>query len=79
MTASCLSTPCLSPAGFVPLASGRLSSRLRAVRSAGRGGAGALLAVAGLLLLAALLAPEQPMAQASICERHNGAAACRVW
>jgi hypothetical protein len=31
------------------------------------------------MLLAALMAPEQPMAQASICERHNGAAACRVW
>jgi hypothetical protein len=38
------------------------------------------LALVGLfLVLAALLAPEQPRAQAEICERHNGAAACRVW
>lgn len=38
------------------------------------------LGLVGLfLLLAALLAPEQPRAQAEICERHNGAAACRVW
>ncbi len=38
------------------------------------------LALVGLFLaLAALLAPEQPRAQAEICERHNGAAACRVW
>ena len=33
----------------------------------------------GLVLGAALLAPEQPRAQAEICERHNGAAACRIW
>jgi len=79
MTASCLSTPCLAPAGFVPLASGRLSARLRAARRGTRGCAGGLLAVVALLLAAALLAPEQPLAQASICERHNGAAACRVW
>jgi hypothetical protein len=32
-----------------------------------------------LLLLAALLAPEQPRTQAEICQRHNGLAACRVW
>jgi len=38
-----------------------------------------LPSVLGLLLLAALLAPEQPAAQAEICERHNGVAACRVW
>jgi hypothetical protein len=38
------------------------------------------MAVIGLLLLlAALLAPEQPLAQADICQRHNGLAACRVW
>ena len=38
-----------------------------------------LPAVLGLVLGAALLAPEQPRAQAEICERHNGAAACRIW
>ena len=30
-------------------------------------------------LAALLLLPEQPQAQADICQRHNGAAACRVW
>ena len=35
--------------------------------------------LAALLLAALLLAPEQPQAQADICQRHNGAAACRVW
>ena len=35
--------------------------------------------VLGLVLGAALLAPEQPRAQAEICERHNGVAACRIW
>ena len=38
-----------------------------------------LAAVGLLLLLAGLLAPEQPSAQADICQRHNGVAACRVW
>jgi hypothetical protein len=38
-----------------------------------------LPAVVLLVLAAAVLAPEQPDAQAEICERHNGAAACRVW
>ena len=36
-------------------------------------------AVVSGLLAALLLAPEQPQAQADICQRHNGAAACRVW
>ena len=36
-------------------------------------------AVLALVLAAALLAPEQPAAQAEICQRHNGASACRVW
>ena len=38
-----------------------------------------LPAVVVLVLAAAVLAPEQPEAQAEICERHNGVAACRVW
>jgi hypothetical protein len=38
-----------------------------------------LPAVAGLLMLAALVAPEQPDRQQDICLRHNAAAACRVW
>jgi hypothetical protein len=32
-----------------------------------------------LLLVATLVAPEQPGSLASICQRHNGAEACRVW
>jgi hypothetical protein len=41
------------------------------------GPAAAVLAL--VLLLAALLAPEAPQDQAAICQRHNGAVACRVW
>lgn len=37
------------------------------------------LAVGTLVMLAALLAPEQPQDQAAICQRHNGSVACRVW
>lgn len=40
---------------------------------------GCVLLVASLLMAAAWLAPEQPQAQADICLRHNGVAACRVW
>ena len=40
--------------------------------------AGALVAAA-LVTGAFVLAPEQPRQQASICERHHSAAACRVW
>jgi len=36
-------------------------------------------AVVAASLSALLLVPEQPQAQADICQRHNGAAACRVW
>jgi hypothetical protein len=36
-------------------------------------------AVVAAALSALLLVPEQPKAQADICQRHNGAAACRVW
>lgn len=83
MTASCFSTP-LTGALTGPRA-GRVRPVLAAHPSrAARGLASAQslrgLALVGLfLVLAALLAPEQPRAQAEICERHNGAAACRVW
>jgi hypothetical protein len=43
------------------------------------GGLPGLALVGLLLLLAGVLAPEQPADQADICQRHNGAAACRVW
>ena len=32
-----------------------------------------------LLLLALVVAPEGPQVQEAICQRHNGAEACRVW
>lgn len=38
-----------------------------------------LLLSAVLVLVAQLVAPEQPRAQEAICHRHNGEAACRVW
>jgi hypothetical protein len=38
-----------------------------------------LLLAAVLCLMAVLVAPEQPHDQEAICQRHNGAAACRVW
>jgi len=59
-------------------------SRQRAFRGRGRSfdgpSSGVPLALAAvLLLLALLLAPEQPRHQEAICQRHNGVAACRVW
>jgi hypothetical protein len=69
MTASCLSTPLVVAHGLRrPLVRPRLRARGLA-----------LPAVIALVLGAALLVPEQPRAQAEICERHNGAAACRIW
>jgi hypothetical protein len=45
-----------------------------------RTSAGAPLALAAVLILVAVLvAPEQPQDQEAICQRHNGVAACRVW
>ena len=73
MTASCLSTPLrasLPAACVAPRSLPRPGVRPRQLLLPG---------VLGLLLAAALLAPEQPRAQAEICERHNGAAACRIW
>ena len=32
-----------------------------------------------LIASAMLLAPEEPVEQASICQRHNTMEACRVW
>jgi hypothetical protein len=32
-----------------------------------------------LLLVAVVVAPERPQVQEAICQRHNGAEACRVW
>ena len=63
--------------------SAQAPSRRRVSRdgfSAAELGTGAPLAFAAVLLLLALLAaPEQPRHQEAICQRHNGAEACRVW
>ena len=69
MTATCFSTP-------LPVAS---SLARPIVRPRVRPRQLLLPAVVALVLDAALVAPEQPRAQAEICERHNGPAACRVW
>ena len=79
MTASCFSTP-LPVAHALPVAHGLQRSALRVPGRTRVRVRGLLLpAVLGLVLGAALLAPEQPRAQAEICERHNGSAACRIW
>jgi hypothetical protein len=38
-----------------------------------------LVLVGVLVLLAVLVAPERPLDQAAICQRHAGPVACRVW
>jgi hypothetical protein len=38
-----------------------------------------LVLVGLLVLLAVLVAPERPLDQAAICQRHAGPEACRVW
>ena len=79
MTASCLSTPLTPVRGsFAALAMPALPLRA-ADRPVRRGGLLWLPLLLVSLLLVAVLAPEQPQAQAEICQRHNGAAACRVW
>lgn len=65
MTATCFSAP-------LPVAAARVRPGVRPRQLL-------LPAVVALVLGAALVAPEQPRAQAEICERHNGPAACRVW
>lgn len=37
------------------------------------------MAVVAGVLLAMLLVPEQPRAEADICQRHHGEQACQVW
>ena len=77
MIASCFSTPLVvgrvleRPASLL-VASSSVRTRIRRRQLV-------LPAVVALVLGAALLAPEQPAAQAEICERHNGVAACRIW
>ncbi|MCP9850282.1 hypothetical protein [Cyanobium sp. Morenito 9A2] len=91
MAASCLLTPRLSatrlrgPGGGQAAGSlGRRQPRSRQHRRPFREafsctGTTALGLALVLTLVACLVAPEQPGEQASICQRHNGAAACRVW
>ena len=52
-------------------------SGVRSVHAPGLPVRGLLVGV--LLASAMLLAPEEPVEQASICQRHNRVDACRVW
>lgn len=83
------------PSSFAPAPASRPSSlggqgasapdlrRQRRSLSRGSRATGSCAAVLGLALVmlavATLVAPEQPLVHASICERHHGVAACRVW
>lgn len=76
MTTSPLSMPGLRLLDVLP----RRSRGPVSARPVGSPGSGTVLALVGVLLLVALLvAPEQPQSQEAICHRHNGVAACRVW
>jgi hypothetical protein len=86
MTASCLSAP-RSARGALPLSRpprqpvwDRPLAPLAPPRPQRRRGVlGLAPLVLGLVLAAALLAPEQAEQQGRICQRHNGSAACQVW
>lgn len=52
---------------------------LRSLTRGGWRGWPQVLPVVLLLVSAFFWAPEAPQDQAAICQRHNGAAACRVW
>lgn len=86
VVSSCLVSPGLTTSAY------RLGGRKPAPRwcrsltgvldggAVSRSSAGAPLALAAVLILVAVLvAPEQPQDQEAICQRHNGVAACRVW
>ena len=38
-----------------------------------------IAAALAIFIFVAALVPEQPVQKASICERHNSIAACRIW
>ena len=61
-----------------PISKTQLSPRRRS-RSSGREITVPVVLVGVLLLLALVVAPEGPQVQEAICQRHNGAEACRVW
>jgi hypothetical protein len=62
----------------VPISKTPVSSRQRS-RSSGREITVPAVLAGVLLLLALVVAPEGPQVQEAICQRHNGAEACRVW
>jgi hypothetical protein len=61
-----------------PISKTQLSPRRRS-RSSGREITVPVVLAGVLLLLALVVAPEGPQVQEAICQRHNGAEACRVW
>ncbi|MEB3201060.1 MAG: serine protease inhibitor [Synechococcaceae cyanobacterium] len=81
MTASFLTRSSLTP-GLLPAAGDRPASS-RGTLPLGRRVSSApgipLMLLAVWLLAAVLVAPEQPLDQEAICQRHNGVEACRVW
>jgi len=56
-----------------------VSSCFHRVPVKGRIVAGRSILALAVLAGALMLAPEDPGAQASICQRHHSAAACQVW
>ena len=68
-----------SPSRSSSLRSRRLATSLDSTPFGLGAGTAALVLSVVLLLVASLVAPEQPGSLGSICQRHNGAEACRVW
>jgi len=56
-----------------------VSSFLRRDPVKGRIVTGRFIVALAVLAAALMLAPEDPGAQASICQRHHSPAACQVW
>ena len=72
----------VAPSGATGPAAAPPRARRKRRRPADREGAapGASLWIALLLLvLAVVVAPEDPKDQEAICHRHSGEVACRVW
>jgi hypothetical protein len=68
-----------SPSRSSSLRSRRLATSVESNPLGLGSGTAALLLALVLLLVATLVAPEQPGSLGTICQRHNGADACRVW
>lgn len=74
-----MATSSFSPSRSSGLRPRRLAASTNATPFGLGAGTAALLLALVLLLVATLVAPEQPGSLGTICQRHNGAEACRVW